>query len=310
MRICFIAAGEIEIPPKGWGALEGVVWDLSQELEKLGHEVFIVNERDSLETYKKVKSFNPDVIHLHYGNHYELMPQFNCRKMITSYDGTFEASWRFHDNITRKYFYDCEFVLLREYERDFFLNIGISPSKIKVLPLGVSTKLFSKTSKPSLKNRSIYLGKIDDRKRQFSFQGKNLSIDFVGPNHSPKFNENDPHYLGIWTQEEKYKNFTEYGNLVLLSVSENGNPPLVCLEAMASGLGIVVSEASNEGLDLSRKFITVIPENKITDYDFLRKAIAENREYSVNNRSEIIEYSKQRDWSYVAETYNNFLWKN
>lgn len=308
MKICFIAPGEIEIPPTGWGALEGVVWELSQELRKIGHDILIINEKDQQETYKKIKSFEPDIIHLHYGSHYELMPKFNCRKIVTSYDGTFIQSHRFHDEITRRYFYDCEFFLLREYERNFFLNIGISPQKIKLLPLGVKSELFKiKTECPMKYDKSIYLGKIDDRKRQYIFQNKNLCIDFVGPNTSPKFNEKDPSYLGVWSQDEKYNNLTEYGNLVLLSVSENGNPPLVCLEAMSAGLGIVISETSNEMLDNNLKFITVIPEDKINDQAFLKKAIQENREYSIANRNEIISYSKQRSWKGVAKIYNNYL---
>jgi len=308
MKICFIAPGEIEIPPTGWGALEGVSWELSQELKKIGHDVLIVNEKDQQETYKKIKSFEPDIIHLHYGAHYELMPKFNCRKIVTSYDGTFIQSHRFHEEITRRYFYDCEFFLLREYERDFFLNIGISPKKIKLLPLGVNSELFKiKTESPIKYDKSIYLGKIDDRKRQYIFQNKNLSIDFIGPNASPKFDEKDPSYLGVWSQDEKYNNLTEYGNLVLLSVSENGNPPLVCLEAMSAGLGIVISETSNEMLDNNLKFITVIPEDKINDQDFLKKVIQENREYSVVNRNEIVSYSKQRSWSGVAKIYDNYL---
>ena len=55
MKICFIAPGEIEIPPTGWGALEGVVWELSQELKKIGHDILIINEKDQQETYKKIK---------------------------------------------------------------------------------------------------------------------------------------------------------------------------------------------------------------------------------------------------------------
>jgi hypothetical protein len=60
-------------------------------------------------------------------------------------------------------------------------------------------------------------------------------------------------------------------------------------------------------LDNNLKFITVIPEDKIHDKNFLNKAIEENRKYSVANRDEIISYSKQRSWSGVAKIYNNYL---
>lgn len=307
MKICFIAPGEIEIPPRNWGALEGVVWHLQRELQKLGNEVLIINEKDTQKTYNQVKAFDPDVLHLHYGKHYEILPKFSCRKIATSYDGSFEASHRFHDHITRRYLYDCEFFCLRKYEKEFFLQIGIAPRNIKMLPLGVPANLFKLSQNPSKPNKTLYLGKIDDRKRQYSFQAKGLGIEFVGPNASSKFDESDPSYLGVWTQEEKFTKLTEYSNLALLSVSENGNPPLVCLEAMAAGLGIIISEASNEGLDLNRKFITVIPEDKIQDSEYLKKVIRENGEYSVSNRSEIVEYANQRSWANTAKIYNNFL---
>ena len=134
-----------------------------------------------------------------------------------------------------------------------------------------------------------------------------MSIDFVGPNASPKFDLSDESYLGVWTEKQKFENLTEYGNLVLLSVSENGNPPLVCLEAMCAGLGIVVSEASNEGIDLNRKFISVVPEEKIYDFEFLKIIIEKNREYSIRNRLEILEYAQKRSWKNVAKIYDEML---
>lgn len=307
MKICFIAPGEIEIPPLQWGALESVVWQLSRELIKIGHDVLIVNERDLKKTFEAVKTFDPDIIHLHYGKHFEIMPHFTCRKIATNYDGSFEASHKFHDHITRKFMYDCEFFCFRKYERKFFLKIGIAPYRIKDLPLGVEASSFKISNAPSKPTKTIYLGKIDDRKRQRDFQHPELNIDFVGPLADPKFNHLAPSYLGVWTHEEKFNNLTNYGNLALLSVSENGNPPLVCLEAMSAGLGIVISEASNEGVDSSLPFITVIPENKLYDIPFLSRELEKNREYSISHRDEIIAYARKRSWANIAQIYNNFL---
>ena len=296
------------MPPQGWGALEAVVWNQCLELNAQGVETCFVNEKDSQKTLKMVKAINPDIVHLHYGKHYDIMPGFSCRKIVTNYDGSFQASRSFHESITRRYMYDCEFFLLREYEKSFFLRLGISANKIKMLTLGVSTTAFRNIlSGMSKGDRSIYLGKIDERKRQHSFQRKGLKIDFVGPNATRKFDASDSCYLGEWTQEEKYNTLTEYGNLVLLSASENGNPPLVCLEAFAAGLGIVISEASNEGLDLSRKFITIISEDRMGDYDFIRASIDSNRKYSINHRPEILEYARRRDWSNMAKEYVSYL---
>lgn len=164
MKICFIAPGEIEIPPNGWGALETVVWNQSQELKKLGHDIFVINQKSRDIAFNEIKKINPDIIHLHYGSHYELMPLFNCRKIVTNHDGSFKNSAVFHDTVIRSYLYDCEFFCLSEYEKRFFLNLGISPKKIKIMQNGVEYSKFNKKLEPAHPQKSICIGKIDAQK--------------------------------------------------------------------------------------------------------------------------------------------------
>ena len=75
------------------------------------------------------------------------------------------------------------------------------------------------------------------------------------------------------------------------------------MEALASGLGVVVCEWGKANLDTTKEFITVIPEDKIEDISYVEEQIIKNREYSVAHRDEIREYSKQFDWVKVIETY-------
>ena len=42
MRISIIGPNT-PIPPKGWGAVESLIWDYKLSLEKLGHTVQIIN---------------------------------------------------------------------------------------------------------------------------------------------------------------------------------------------------------------------------------------------------------------------------
>jgi hypothetical protein len=107
--------------------------------------------------------------------------------------------------------------------------------------------------------------------------------------------------LGEWSKETLYNQLTDYGNLVLLSDGEAH--PLVCMEALAAGLGVVVCEWGKANLDTDKEFITVIPEEKITDIDYVENAIIKNREYSIAHRNEIVEYSKQFDWKEVLKKY-------
>jgi hypothetical protein len=63
------------------------------------------------------------------------------------------------------------------------------------------------------------------------------------------------------------------------------------MEALASGLGLVVSEWATANLDTTRKFISVISEKKIRDIDFVESEIVKNRQYSLDHRKEIREYA-------------------
>ena len=111
----------------------------------------------------------------------------------------------------------------------------------------------------------------------------------------------DRNYLGEWSKETLYNDLTKYGNLVLLSDGEAH--PLVCLEAFAAGLGVVVSQWAAANLDTDKGFITVIPEDRISDIKYVEEQIIANREYSVAHREEIAEYVKEFEWSKVIEKY-------
>ena len=57
-------------------------------------------------------------------------------------------------------------------------------------------------------------------------------------------------------------------------------------------------------MDVDREFITVIPEKKIKDLEYVEQQIIKNREYSVAHRDEIREYAKEFEWKNVlAKNY-------
>ena len=45
MKVAIVGPGIMPIPPTGWGAVEILIWDQKIALEKLGHEVLIVNTK-------------------------------------------------------------------------------------------------------------------------------------------------------------------------------------------------------------------------------------------------------------------------
>lgn len=306
MKICFIGSGDIEIPPVGWGALETVIWNLNKELDKLKYETFIINEKNPNLILSTINKIKPDIVHLHYGKHWEIMPHIKCRKIITNHDESFLISKQFHESIVRKYLYDCEFFILTTWERDFLLKIGISPLKIKVLPNGVDVNAFNFKIEPELPEASICLGKIDKRKNQAFIQSLNCGVYFVGQNTALEFNPLDEKYLGSWNRGQVYENLTNYTNLILTSELEL--QPLVCLEALSAGLGLVISEAAAQNLDASLPFITVIPQELIHHAEIVSSAISNNRDICHQiNREEIKNYANKFDWSNIVQKYIKYL---
>ena len=304
MRIVIVGPGIMPIPPTGWGAVEILIWDSKVALEKLGHEVKIVNTQSPTEIIKKVNEIRPDFVHIQYDDFIELYPYIQYPCAITSHFGYLEQPdrWDYYGDRIAKPFgrikpnVFCLSPGIRDVYRD---QLDIPEERLFVTPNGVNVDQFEFSEEPDYPDRSLYLAKIDYRKRQFMFQGIN-SLYYAGNNADPRFNIGT-NYLGEWSKEDLYNNLTHYGNLVLLSDGEAH--PLVCLEAFAAGLGVVVSEWAAANLDIRKSFITVIPEDKISDIEYVESEIIRSREYCVYNREEIREYGRTFEWTNVIENH-------
>ena len=296
MKISIIGPGIMPIPPTGWGAVEILIWDQKLALEKLGHQVDIVNTKSPVEIIQKINSYRPDFVHVQYDDFIELYPYIQYPCAITSHFGYLEQpnKWGYyHDRIVKPFQRISPVVFcLSDGIRDVYKNeLLINEDNLLVTPNGVNTSKFV-TRDPKYPDRSLYLAKIDYRKRQSMFQSIS-SLYYAGNNADPNFNVNI-NYLGEWSKEYLYNNLTDYGNLVLLSDGEAH--PLVCMEALAAGLGVVVCEYGAANLDTSKDFITVIPENKISDLKYLEDEIIKNRDYSISHKDDIIKYASNFDW--------------
>jgi glycosyltransferase involved in cell wall biosynthesis len=303
MRIVLVGPGIMPIPPTGWGAVEILIWDTKNALEKLGHKVHIVNTKDGRQIIEEINNFRPDFVHVHYDEFIPIVPYIQYPNAITSHFGYLERPELFNGyvNILNAFtqIKPNVFCLSEGIKNVYKVMSGISDEKLFVTPNGVNTSKFRVTEEPKYPDRSIYLAKIDYRKRQHLFQGIG-SLWFAGNNADPRFNTKK-NYLGEWSKDVLYEDLTDYGNLVLLSDGEAH--PLVCMEALAAGLGVVVCEWGKANLDTNKEFITVIPEAKINDLKYVEDAIIRNREYSISHREEILEYSKEFEWTNVIEKY-------
>ena len=309
MKISMIGPGIMPIPPTGWGGVEIFIWDCKNALEKLGHEIQIVNVRNANEIIEDVNSFKPDFVHLHYDQYYQVMKFIDCpTRAITSHYPFLENPEPGYEWIlTELNKSESAIIALTDPIKQSFISHGGRDENIHVMPFGIEGSDFIfKEKQIKHPNRSIYLSKIEPRKRQSLFQGKGLGIDFAGNLHDGNFNSTSEEYIGIWNRERVTSDLTEYANMILLSSSEGH--ARVCIEGLISGLGLVVSEFATAHLDLSKPFITVIPEEKIKDYEYIKKETEKNREISLGMRKEIRQYCLDNFvWSAIVKRYEKII---
>ena len=250
MNICLIGPGIMPIPPEGWGGVEHLIWNFSKQLKKDGDEVTIINIPDLQDIIKEANSHDFDAVHLHYDQFANIMPHLKCeKKMITSH-------YPYLENPEPQYvfLYDLlknsgsHVVSLSDRIKDEFVRRGHDDDNISVLPCGIDTELYTLDDTALHPDRSVVVGKLEPRKRQAFLQKKGLNIDFIGNNADPSFDTTDPCYFGEQSKQDIMDNLTAYANMILLSSGEAH--PFVCLEGMAGGLGLVLSEQSTANLDL------------------------------------------------------------
>lgn len=314
IRLVIVGPGIMSIPPKGWGAVESLIWDQKCVLEEdHGIEVQIVNSPDRATIIHEVDRFDPDIVHIQYDEFADLVDQFRCKRIIlTSHYGYLSRVREMHghyaDFIQRFVYASLNGAYLHCLSpeiQNVLLEFGAKRDRTFVLPNGANEKLFRYTIDAEKPNRSIYLAKIETRKRQHVYQEFDI-IDFAGNCVDDKFNTSRSNYLGEWTKEHLYEHLTEYANLVLLSDGEAH--ALVCCEALIAGLGLVVSEAAAANLDRSQPFIRVIPMDRLDDLKYIREAIIENQFVSRNMRERIREYALQHfSWRQIWRQYIEFV---
>ena len=73
---------------------------------------------------------------------------------------------------------------------------------------------------------------------------------------------------------------------------------------MISGLGVVVSKYAAHDLDKSLPFVTVIPDDKWNDIEYVEQELKKNRDISVTMRKEIRQYGVDNfSWQVLVKEY-------
>ena len=308
LRIALVGPGIMPIPPTGWGAVEQLIWDYSLFLKKKGHHVDIINTPSRQEIVARVNSGNYDIVHVHYDEFWNILHELQGGKIcVSSHYPYIERPEKWpRDGYGIVFNGICEAVknhgvhlyCISVKDKNAYLKMGSLPeSKVFLMQNGVNTDSFPFVEMPEFFRRSIVVAKIEPRKRQY-LTYLLPQVDYVG--RGPCSHSN---YRGeIEPRENLLSMLTNYGNFVLLSDGENGSP-LVVKEAMAAGLGVVLSEsAANELPKLP--WVTVIPDADLMDSLKLNMSIELNRANSLPLRKEIREWVRREwDWSKLVDLY-------
>jgi len=323
MKICLVAPGIMIVPPDGWGAVEILIWDYFNELLKQGHEVNIVNKLRSnsqeqrninspycRELIKEINDGNYDFVHVHYDCIFHILPHLTCKTIgITSHYPYIDQPEK-HMNDGYSGIFDFmvqnnnQFTIFALSKKDYntFEKYAINKNNLILMYNGANMDEIDITLSDlkKFKDKTIYLGKIEERKKQHVY--KDIpNIHFYGRCTDSNF-KNLTQYKGEPDRRTLLNNLSNYGNMLLLSSGENGTP-LVLKEALMAGLPIVINKYSANDLDLSLPFIDVIPDDKLNDISYINNIVDINRnKQSLHN--EIREYAIANfSWNTLIKKY-------
>jgi glycosyltransferase involved in cell wall biosynthesis len=305
MKIALIGPGFMEIPPKNWGAVESLIWDYSEFLQKKNISVDIFNTTNLSDVAQQINNNHYDFIHVQYDDYAHPLSQLlNKPFCVTNHYGYIKEHYP-HYHGWKHIFEGAKkspgIISLSPEIESLFKKSGYSGFS-RVLRNGARFNDFK--YKKFGNNTSICLGKIEPRKRQSyisNFSDGKANIHFVGPVIDPNFRENSTcFYKGIWSKPDLYNNLTEYSSLILLSDGEAA--PLVVPEALSAGLSLVLTDTAAANLDRSLPFIHVLPWHYKPEQaiETINKANEENKKY----RSQIRDYAKNHfDWEVICDDY-------
>ena len=311
MRICQVHPGcGIPVPPPNWGAVERIVWELTENLRKLGHTVDI----------KYANEINPgdyDIVHVHMAN-----------LAIYLKDRGVKYIYQLHDH--HAYYYGKE-------SNNFKQNLkAIENSEISLMPgkflvpyfntpkaayfsHGVNTDFFKPGETPKehkllcLANNGMAGMDGYDRKgfglAIKAAMAKNLPITIAGPRNNENFLKENPWVYGYpklmleWepNQDELVDLYQRHSIFMHPSELEAGHPNLTILEAAACGLpinGWIEMNTDFNGMWRAKRDVLSLVrglEDITSNYETYReRAISHAESLSWYNRSiELIEVYKK-----------------
>ena len=302
MKICQVNPGILPIPPNGWGAVEKIIWEYKQEIEKAGHicDIKYLNE---------INKGDYDIVHVHMGNlaielaNRDIPYIFSLHDHHVVHFGKESGVYKHNLEAIKKSVISFTHA---EYLVDYFDDTD----KLFYISHGVNNEFFQPTEKyrKELKllciaNNGIGGNSTHDRKGfRYAIEAArklNLPITVAGPENNMNFFEANPDLMEYPKltilkdnpNEDAVRNLYQTHTIFLHpSNLEAGHPNLTLLEAMSCGLPVVGTYSGSQEL----KGMYVTDRNSDNIAKGIQTIISGYRHY--------VDYS--------LETANILSWKN
>jgi autotransporter strand-loop-strand O-heptosyltransferase len=302
MKICHVTPGLISIPPNGWGAVEKIIWEYKQSLERLGHTCDIKYLDD-------VRKEDYDIVHIHVANLGIIAHERGIPYVFTMHDHHTEV----YGNSSNLYNQNREAIekSVLSFVPAKHLVSYFDSRRVKYLRHGTNTSFF-KPGDPSNKQHKLLCIGRNGLAEDMSFDRKgfvyaieaarkrNLEITVAGPIANKEFFEKNKDFkpydkltfLYDLNEDALLKVYQDHTIFLHPSSVEAGHPNLTLMEALSCGLPVVSTYDSD-----SLPGMVKIERNVESVYDGVCKAMNDYRTLCKAG----FKYSTTNDWNHVVD---------
>jgi glycosyltransferase involved in cell wall biosynthesis len=311
MRIVHVATGLITIPPNGWGAVERLIWEYKQNLEKLDVPVDI-RYMNELERW-------PDtIVHAHLANQALYCLERNIPYVFSLHDHHTEwhgkDSWVFKQNLKAMKGSIISFTHA-EHLVDYFSETD----KLFYLPHGANTEFFTPNVQRGRPHNLLMIANnglagdsgFDRKGFRFGIEAAeelDLPITIAGHTDNNKFFEIHSELLQYKkltlkltnpTDEETRELYQTHSIFLHPSMLEAGHPNLTLMEATACGIPIVGTYKGSRHMDGMWVLPNISTESVI-------KGITEVIKTYDHRVDEVIAARESRSWFEVCKILKKY----
>ena len=303
MKICHVTPGLISIPPNGWGAVEKIIWEYKQSLERLGHTCDIKYLDD-------VRKEDYDIVHIHVANLGILAHERGIPYVFTMHDHHTEVYGK--DSVLYKQNRDAIEKSVVSFVPAKHLVSYFDSRRVKYLRHGVNSSFFTFTPRDIPNRHKLLCVGRNGLAEDISFDRKGfiyaieavrkhgLEITVAGPSVNKEFFEKNKDFkpydkLTFMYDLNEEQLLTTYQNHTIFlhpSSVEAGHPNLTLLEAMSCALPVVSTYDDNSLPGMVKIERTV---------DSVYNGIATVMNKWEILRKEALAYARGNDWNHVVD---------